>query len=283
MPVQDRSQTSGAQSVMKLLGKTAVVTGAARGLGRAYALRLASLGADVAIVDVDLAAAAEFGETLKAASVAEEIVQMGRRGFEFQADLTKQDEARSAILRAHEALGRIDILVNNAGGALSPAERSRASESPEEDTRFMLDVNYMSAVYCCQTVAPIIKAQHGGVIVNISSQSGIYGISRACLPPISTAKAALTHYTRYLGRRTRAARDLRRLPRAGRHVDLAGGGAGCTARRRYQRRSRARAAAPARSGRGLRRRAVVPDHRSLQRRSLGQVISVCGGAVLTPN
>ena len=49
---------------MKLLGKAAIVTGAARGLGRAYALRLAALGADVAIVDVDLGAAAEFGETL---------------------------------------------------------------------------------------------------------------------------------------------------------------------------------------------------------------------------
>jgi NAD(P)-dependent dehydrogenase (short-subunit alcohol dehydrogenase family) len=183
---------------MKLLGKTAIVTGAARGLGRAYALRLAALGADVAIVDVNLDAAADFGEALKASSVAAEIAQLGRRGLGVQADLTKQDQAREAIRRAHEAFGRVDILVNNAGGALSPAERSRASESPDEDTRFMLDVNYMSAVYCCQAVAPIMKDQHAGVIVNISSQSGVTVYQQGLLAAYSAAKAALTHYTRYL-------------------------------------------------------------------------------------
>jgi NAD(P)-dependent dehydrogenase (short-subunit alcohol dehydrogenase family) len=179
----------GSSAVMKLLGKTAVVTGGARGLGRAYALRLAALGADVAVVDIHLDGAAEFGEVLNAASVPAEIEKLGRRSLGIQADLAQGGEARQAIVQVHEAFGHIDILVNNAGGALTPAERSRASESPEEDTRFLLDVNYMSAVYCCQAVVPGMKAQGSGVIVNISSQSSItvyqQGLLAAILRPSS--------------------------------------------------------------------------------------------------
>ena len=105
----------------KLLGKTAVVTGAARGLGRAYALRLAELGADVVVIDVNLDGAKEFGETLNAASVSEEIEHLQRKSLGIQADLSKRDEARGAIQQAFDAFGRIDILVNNAGGALTPS------------------------------------------------------------------------------------------------------------------------------------------------------------------
>ena len=160
----------------RLAGKVAVVTGAARGLGRA--------GADVAIVDIDLDAAREFREALDADGVPAEVERLGRRSLGIQADLTRSDEARRAIREAHQTLGRLDILVNNAGGALTPADRSRASGSPEEDTRFLLDVNYMSAVRCCQAAALILKAQQAGVIVNISSQSAISTYHRVCSPPI---------------------------------------------------------------------------------------------------
>ena len=117
---------------MKLDGKTAIVTGGARGLGRAYALRLASLGADVAIVDINLDGATEFGERLSASSVAAEIERMGRRSIGIQADLTQRSQAFGAIEKAHEALGRLDILVNNAGGALTPAERSQLRRHPRK-------------------------------------------------------------------------------------------------------------------------------------------------------
>src|SRR6185437_16448455 len=156
---------------MRLEGKAAVVTGAARGLGRAYALRLARLGADVAVVDIDLNAAAEFGESLTAPSVMDEIIALGRRSVGLQADLGRRDAAHEAIARAHQAFGRIDVLVNNAGGAITPVERSAASVAPEEDIQRMLDVNLMSAIHCCQAVAPIMKAQGGGVIVNISTMA----------------------------------------------------------------------------------------------------------------
>jgi len=183
---------------MRLEGKAAVVTGAARGLGRAYALRLARLGADVAVVDIDLNAAAEFGESLTAPSVMDEIIALGRRSVGLQADLGRRDAAHEAIARAHQAFGRIDVLVNNAGGAITPVEGSAASVAPEEDIQRMLDVNLMSAIHCCQAVAPIMKAQGGGVIVNISTMAAATVVGRGLLAPYGMAKAAVAQYTRYL-------------------------------------------------------------------------------------
>jgi 3-oxoacyl-[acyl-carrier protein] reductase len=266
----------------KLAGKAAVVTGAARGLGRAYALRLARLGADVAVIDIRLDGAAEFGEALGAESVPAEIERLGRRSLGVQADLASRDEARRAIEKAFEAFGRIDILVNNAGGALTPAERSRASESPEEDTRFLMDVNYMSAVHCCQAVAPIMKRQGSGVIVNISSQSGVTTYQQGLLAGYSAAKAAVTHYTRYLAAE---------LGPHGIRANCIAPGIMMTARV---------AALAARRGVGtddeaakipLRRLGEAEDcagaleflTTDLSRYVTGQVVSVCGGAVLTPN
>ncbi len=183
---------------MRLEGQAAVVTGAARGLGRAYALRLAQLGADVAVVDINLDGAAEFGETLAAPTVADEIIALGRRAIGVQADLARREAARDAIARAHAALGRIDVLVNNAGGAITPIERSMASVAPEEDIETMLDVNLMSAIHCCQAAAPIMKEQGSGVIVNIATMAAVTVVGRGVLAPYGVAKAAVAHYTRYL-------------------------------------------------------------------------------------
>ena len=124
-----------------LLGKVALVTGAARGLGRAYALRLASLGADVVVVDIDLNAAAQFGEKLGAPTVSAEVERLGRRSISVIADVSDEAQVQAAVEAAVKALGRIDILVNNAGGAITPAERSKASVSPQEDHRLLFDIN----------------------------------------------------------------------------------------------------------------------------------------------
>src|SRR5437868_1729068 len=148
---------------MTLQGKIAIVTGAARGLGRAYALRLARLGADVAIFDVDLAGAGKFGEQLTAASVAQEVQALGRQSIEVEADLTDRKAVNDAVQRVHARFGRIDILVNNAGGAITPPERSKPSIVPDDDIRLIFDVNLMSTIYCCQAVAPIMIGQKAGV------------------------------------------------------------------------------------------------------------------------
>src|SRR5882724_9333169 len=83
----------------KLRGKVAIVTGGAGGIGRAYALRLALLGADVAIIDIDLGVAARYGEALTAASVMEEVKALGGRSIGIQADLSQQKQAADAIER----------------------------------------------------------------------------------------------------------------------------------------------------------------------------------------
>ena len=182
----------------RLEGKVAVVTGAARGLGRAYALRLARLGADVAVIDIDLNSAAEFGEALSAPTVPDEVAVLGRRAVGLQADLGRREAAHDAIARAIAALGRIDVLVNNAGGAITPIERSTASVMPQQDIQTILEVNLMSAIHCCQAAVPVMKAQGGGVIVNVSTMAATTVIGRGMLAHYGMAKAAVAQYTRYL-------------------------------------------------------------------------------------
>jgi 3-oxoacyl-[acyl-carrier protein] reductase len=183
---------------MSLKGKIAVVTGAARGLGRAYALRLASLGADVAILDINLSAAAEFGERLAAPTVEEEIIALGRRSVGIQADLGQRDAATAAIQRVEAELGRIDILVNNAGGLIAPVERSAASIASDADTKLLFDANFGSMLYCCQAAVPGMRKAGSGVIVNISSQSGVSVYPGGVMAIYGAAKAAVMQYTRSL-------------------------------------------------------------------------------------
>ncbi len=265
-----------------LSGKTALVTGGARGLGRAYALRLARLGADVAIVDIDLNGAALYGETLGAASVPAEIEQLGRRSLGVQADLSKHDSATAAVQRVIEHFGRLDIIVNNAGGAITPAERSRASESPEADTRLLFDVNFMSMQFCCQAAVPAMKRQGGGVIVNIASQSGVSTYKQGLIAAYAASKAAVAHYTRYLACE---------LGPHGIRANCISPGVMMTARVAQAVAQRGIGSAEELAQIPLRRFGEVEDCAGvleflvtdLSRYVTGQVVSVCGGAVLTPN
>jgi NAD(P)-dependent dehydrogenase (short-subunit alcohol dehydrogenase family) len=183
---------------MRLTGKVALVTGGARGLGRAYVLRLASLGADVVVNDVDLDAAREFGETLTAPTVMDEVRAHGGRSLGIQADVARKDQVDAMVEQTVRELGRIDILVNNAGGALTPFERGFASIMPEADARFILDVNLMGTIFCCQAVAPHMKRQGGGKIINVSSQAGVRGNDTGAIAHYCVAKAGVAEYTRLL-------------------------------------------------------------------------------------
>lgn len=180
----------------KLKGKVALVTGSARGLGRAYALRLARLGADVVVNDVDLNASREFDEELTAETVMDECRAFGVRSLGIQADVSRRDQVDAMVRQAVEELGSLDILVNNAGGMLRPAERNTAAGMPEEDLRFILDINLMSTVFCCQAAAPHMKAKGWGRIVNVSSQAALGGATTMVSYGIS--KAAIIRYTRSL-------------------------------------------------------------------------------------
>ncbi len=183
---------------MRLQRKVAIVTGAARGLGRAYVLRLARLGADVAIADIDLNGAERYGEHLSAPSVREEVLTLGRTAIDFEGDLSRRDQAELLVERTVRELGRVDIIVNNAGGLLTPIERSHASVVPEEDIRATLDANLMNAVFCCQAVIPHFKAQRSGVIINVSSAAARNVVSGGRFAIYGAAKAAVTHFTRNL-------------------------------------------------------------------------------------
>jgi len=142
-----------------LSGAVAVVTGASRGIGRAIACRLASLGASVAICGRDRAAL-QSSERL--------IAKSGARVFSQTADVTRQSEVTSFVSGAEGALGPIAILVNNAGmGLFGPAH-----EKTEEEWDRVLDTNLKSVFLVSRAVAPSMIRRSAGDIINISSLAG---------------------------------------------------------------------------------------------------------------
>jgi 3-oxoacyl-[acyl-carrier protein] reductase len=183
----------------RLAGRVALVTGSARGLGRAYALRLARLGADVVVNDVDLHANREYDEPLTPGceTVADEIRALDRRALAVQADVTDEGQVRRMVEQAVAALGTIDVLVCNAGGALVRGN-SMASEVPIADFKRMMDINLTGTILACQAVAPVMKAQRRGKIVTVGSQAGLRAQGGGGGTSYSVAKAAVQHYTRKL-------------------------------------------------------------------------------------
>jgi 3-oxoacyl-[acyl-carrier protein] reductase len=184
----------------RLEGKAAVVTGAARGLGRAYALRLAQCGADVAVVDIDLRSFEQYDwerKLLTAESVVEEIRAMNRKAIGIELDLTIRDNAKVMVQRVMERFGRLDILVCNAGGMSGEMSGTAPSHIPDESLKRTLEMNFYSTVYCCQYASVPMKHQRYGKIVNVSSIAGIRP-RKAGVAPYGLAKAIISTYTRYL-------------------------------------------------------------------------------------
>ena len=189
---------TGAHSPLPLQGQVAVVTGAARGLGRAYALRLAELGADIVVADLNLSGAADWGEDLTAASVPEEVEVMGRRAIGVQGDLSKPEAVTALFAQATEAFGRVDILVNNAGGAIARDSGPLTTQTSQADYDLLMDANLRSCLLCCQAVAPIMTAQGSGSIINVTSQTGVSTLPGGPLGVYGAAKAGVTVLTRAL-------------------------------------------------------------------------------------
>ena len=183
---------------MKLKGKVALVTGAARAIGRSHALRLARLGADVVINDIDLESYKEFGEQITAPSVVEEVRRLGVRCMGIQTDVTQKDQVESMIKRVLDELGHIDILINNAGGLVGEVSQSFASSVPEKDLRATIDRNLMGTIFCCQECAKPMKIQGWGRIVNTASQAALQAQQGGVYASYGVAKAGVIAYTRYL-------------------------------------------------------------------------------------
>jgi len=183
---------------MKLEGQVAVVTGAGRGIGRAYALRLAGLGADVVINDIDLESAREFNEELTAPTVMDEVKNLGVRCQGIQADVRDKNAVDAMFQQVLNEFGRVDILVNNAGGMAGDRTRSFAASMPEEDIRATFDRNLMGTIFCSQAAAIPMKQQRYGRIITVSSQAGMRGSPRGFYASYSAAKAAIINFTQNL-------------------------------------------------------------------------------------
>ena len=146
----------------KLDGKVAVVTGAGRGIGHAYALGLAEAGADIAVVDV-----IPMDETLDA------VKALGRRAIGIKADLAKgEKEAPKIVAKVVKALGRVDILVNNAG----IIRREPFLEHSAKNWNDVISINLSTPFFLSQAVArQMVKQGQGGKIINIGSMLSYQG------------------------------------------------------------------------------------------------------------
>ena len=148
---------------MLLEGKTALVTGASRGIGRAIALRLAAEGADVA---VNFA-----GSSAKAEEVKEAIIKMGRKAVAIQADVKDVSSVASMVEEVKKTFGRIDILVNNAG----VTRDGLLMRMKDEDWETVIDTNLGGVFQCTKAVSKIMMKQRYGRIVNMASVVGLVG------------------------------------------------------------------------------------------------------------
>jgi NADP-dependent 3-hydroxy acid dehydrogenase YdfG len=143
----------------ELSGKAVAITGASSGIGEATALTLAKAGASVAL-------GARRKDRID--ELAARIEDEGGTAVALEVDVSDEAAARGFVEAAHERLGRLDTLVNNAGVMLlGPVE-----QADSQDWRTMVNVNLLGLMYCTHAALPIMLAQEGGDIVNISSVAG---------------------------------------------------------------------------------------------------------------
>jgi 3-oxoacyl-[acyl-carrier protein] reductase len=189
-----------------LAGKVAWVTGGNRGLGRGFATRLASLGANVVVSDVDLRNDDQFELDEKAAagrSVTEELEEHGVEAFAVQQDAADFDAQAAHVEQIRERWGRLDVVVCNAGGSVglpgvSMGASMFASQLDPEELDLVLRRNLVSTVATCVAAAPVMKEQGAGAIITLGSVNGIEALKSGASAHYGAAKAAVVMYTRYL-------------------------------------------------------------------------------------
>lgn len=167
---------------MHLMGKTAIVTGGSRGIGRAIALCLAEEGAKVAVIYAGNTAAAE--ETLQA------ITEKGGQAISIQCDVANEDAVNAMVKQVKEQFGSVDILVNNAGitrdGLLMRMKTA--------DWQAVLDTNLTGTFFCTKAVTKIMMKQRSGAIVNLTSVVGLTG--NAGQANYAAAKSGIIGFTK---------------------------------------------------------------------------------------
>ena len=169
-----------AKHLLSLEGKVAMVTGAASGIGRGIALRLAELGAAIVILDIDAA---------RAKSTEERIAQQGKARFE-KCDVRSSRDCQQAVAAAIDAFGKIDILCNNAGVIL----RKDVTNLTEDEWDLALDVTLKSIFLLSREVIPHMIKAGSGVIINTGSGWSLKGGPQAA--SYCAAKAGVLNLTR---------------------------------------------------------------------------------------
>jgi 3-oxoacyl-[acyl-carrier protein] reductase len=170
-----------------LKGKTAIITGSGRGIGRAIALAMAAQGANIVVNDVNMESAGE---------VVAEIESMGRQAIAVKADVTAEDQVKVMIEACINRFGKLDILVNNAG----IIQTAPVTEIEGKDWDRVMEVNLKGVFLCCKAALAPMKAQHGGKIINIASVAGKRGgglLGNSCY---SASKGGVIAFTKSLAR-----------------------------------------------------------------------------------
>ena len=159
----------------KLKDRVAIITGGARGIGRAAAIKMIKEGASVALLDI---LSKEVSQTAK------ELQANGGRALGIKADVTRKEEVGKAVDQVLAKFGRVDILVNNAG-IVKPA---LLEDVQDGDWDAVVNVNLKGAFFCTRAVLPAMKEQHYGKIINIGSRASlgkelrtVYGATKAAL------------------------------------------------------------------------------------------------------
>ena len=187
--------------MMSLEGRTAIVTGAGRGIGREMALVLAEAGADVAV-------AARTQSEIDA--TAADVTALGREAIAVQTDISRSDEVDALVDRTLHHFGKVDILINNAGRLLRLAvapfpdtvvqpprvSRDSSSRTTDEEWSEIIRTNLDGVFYCCRAVAPHMMERRYGKIINVSSNNATQAFP--LVAAYNASKAAVNMLTRVL-------------------------------------------------------------------------------------
>ena len=171
---------------MKFQGKTAVITGAAAGIGRAVALRFAEEGANVVLLDINYE---------KLVEVKKEISAVSDKVLIFECDISDEKKVNASFEETFKAFGKVDILVNNAA---IWNRHGKFMELPVDEWKTYMDINVMGAVYCTRAALPGMVERKYGRIINVASVAGVYGIST--MTHYSATKGALISFTKALAK-----------------------------------------------------------------------------------
>ena len=166
-----------------LSGQTAIVTGAATGIGEGIARRLAKAGAAVAVADLNLDGATKVARSI------------GGEAFPLKIDIARSEAVNAAMAQVIERRGQIDVLVNNAGIA---GKAAPLWEQSDEDWTSVIAVNLLGVVYCTRAVLPHMRKRKYGRVVNIASIAGKEGNPN--MSPYSATKGAVIAFTKSIGK-----------------------------------------------------------------------------------